>query len=150
MIDYLAIWKEVTASFPEELSRIHGPEHWHRVEDVGLKIVHLMESYGKWVDPDVVRLFAVLHDSRREDDNNDPEHGRRAANYAQEMRGRLFEISDARFDLLYRAIAGHADGYTAEDLTIGACWDADRWDLRRLGIAPDPSFISLPEMRVRI
>ena len=151
MVDYEAIWKEVTEGFNSRgLSRIHGPDHWHNVEDVGLKIAHLLEAFGKYVDRDVVRLFAVLHDSRRVSDGNDPDHGRRAAEYAKEMRGRLFELDDVLFDLLYKAVACHADGFTVSEPTIGACLDADRMDLRRLGIRPDPSLISTPEMRVRL
>lgn len=150
MIDYQAIWTEVTSRFCCELDSIHGPEHWHRVEDVGLKIAHLMESLGRPVDRDAVRLFAVLHDSCRLDDGADPDHGRRAVEYAKEMRGRLFDLDDGRLEVLCEAIEGHADGYTSKDLTIAACWDSDRMDLRRLGINPDPSLISLPEMRVRL
>ena len=74
--------------------------------------------------------------------NYDPDHGRRAAAYAQEMRGRLFELEEASFELLYKAIAEHADGHVSEDITIGTCFDADRLDLRRVGIEPDPAFIS--------
>lgn len=151
MIDYPAIWDEVTSNFPGYLGRIHGPEHWRAVEHMGVKkIAHLMDAFGKSVDCDVIRLFAVLHDSCRQSDNHDPEHGRRAAEYAKEMRGRLYDLDDPRYELLYRAIAGHADGYTSEDLTIGACWDADRWDLWRVGITIDPTYISIPEMRVRV
>ena len=151
MIDYKAIWRQETQRFNEkELSSIHGPEHWDNVEAVGLKIAHMLEAYGKYVDRDVIRLFAVLHDSCRISDNHDPDHGRRAAEYAKQMRGGLFELDDVRFDLLHKAIAWHADGYTVEDTTIGACFDADRMDLRRVGIEPDPSLISTPQMRVRI
>lgn len=151
MINFEAIWAEVKSQFfDDDPYSIHGPEHWHRVEDVGLKIAHLMESAGKLVDRDVVRLFAVLHDSRRESNNHDPGHGRRGAEYAKVARGRLFEISNEQFNLLYRAIEGHADGYTSNDLTIGACWDADRWDLRRLSIEPDPALISIAAMRAQL
>jgi uncharacterized protein len=151
MIDYQPIWREVTSRFDESgLSSIHGPQHWHNVEDVGMKIAHLLESLGKQVDREVVRLFAVLHDSCRWSDNHDPDHGRRAAEYARQMRGRLFDLDDPRFELLYRAIACHADGFTVKDPTIGVCFDADRMDLRRVGIKPDPAFISTPEMRARL
>jgi len=112
------------------------------VENVGLKIARMNGA-----DTDVVRLFAVLHDSCRLDDNGDPEHGMRAAEYAREMRGRLFDMSDEKFKLLYHACKWHAHGDTAADPTIGACWDADRMDLRRVGIEPDPSFFSTPEAR---
>lgn len=151
MIDYPAIWCEETGRFnSKELSSIHGPEHWSRVEAVGLKIALMLEAYGKYVDRDVIRLFAVLHDSCRLSDNDDPNHGRRAAAYAKELRGRHFELDDSKFDLLSKAIAWHADGFTVEDTTIGACFDADRMDLRRVGIEPDPALISTPQMRVRI
>jgi uncharacterized protein len=143
MINYQAIWRELTSRFPEDLSSIHGPEHWRRVEDVGLKIVR-MTGRG---DADVVRMFAVLHDSCRLNDNNDPEHGIRAADYAEEMRGRLFDLDDRRFKLLHFACMFHANGDKSADSTIGTCWDADRLDLRRVGIEPDLSFFSTPELR---
>lgn len=151
MIDYQAIWREETCRFnSKELSPIHGPEHWSRVEAAGLKIAHMLEAYGQYVDRDVIRLFAVLHDSCRISDSHDPDHGRRAAEHAKETRGKLFELDDSEFDLLYKAIAWHADGFTVEDTTIGACFDADRMDLRRVGIEPDPALISTPQMRGRI
>ena len=150
MINYPAIWSEVESRFAGDIHSIHGPEHWRRVELVGLKIARLLESAGKHADRDVIRLFAVLHDSCRLDDGIDPDHGRRAAIYAEEMRGRLFDIEDARFELLTQAVAWHADGFTVSDLTIGACFDADRMDLRRLGIRPDPAYISIPEMRAKL
>ena len=150
MIDYPAIWSEVRSRFPCKLESIHGSEHWLRVEVVGLKIAHLLESGGKYVDRDVVKLFVVLHDSCRLNDGSDPDHGRRAAIYAREMRGRLFDLDDARFELLFKALGAHADGFTSSDLTIGTCFDADRWDLRRFGITLDPAYISIPEMRARI
>ena len=41
---------------------------------------------------DVVRLFAVLHDCRRENDGADPGRGPRAADYAKSLRAqKLFE-----------------------------------------------------------
>jgi uncharacterized protein len=151
MIDYKAIWCEARGKFNRrELSSIHGPEHWDTVEAVGLKIAHLMEAMNQQVHRDVVRLFAVLHDSCRESDGSDPEHGRRAAEYAKELRGRLFDLSDQQFSLLIQALTYHADGFTSGDLTIGACWDADRMDLWRVGIKVDPAYISIPAMRRRI
>ena len=58
------------------------------------------------------------------------------------MRGRLFDLEDGSFDLLCKACADHADGYVSEDPTIGACWDADRLDLWRVGITPTPDLLS--------
>jgi uncharacterized protein len=143
MIDYQAIWNEVTAQFfDQNPDSIHGPSHWHNVEDVGLKIARLTGA-----DPDVVRLFAVFHDSRRVSNNHDPDHGLRAGDYVMEARGRLFDLDDARFKLLRDACRAHADGDRAADITIGTCFDADRLDLRRIGIKPDPAFISNWQVR---
>jgi HD superfamily phosphodiesterase len=44
------------------LQSIHGPSHWQRVENFGLDIA---KSSG--ADLTVVRLFALLHDSCRQE-----------------------------------------------------------------------------------
>jgi len=136
-IDYRAIWDEVISKFRCDLNSIHGPEHWRRVERNAATI-----ATRSGADIIVVRLFAVLHDSCRLNDYGDPEHGTRAAEYARELRRRLFKIDDVRFDTLYQACRWHAHGYTSMDPTIGACWDADRLDLARVCVIPDPSFFS--------
>ena len=48
-------------------------------------------------------------------------------------------MTDEDFNLLFTACAGHADGETDGNLTIQTCWDADRLDLGRVGVTPDPS-----------
>ena len=55
------------------LGEKHGISHWKRVERNGLLLATL-ECYVT-----VIRLFAYLHDSCREDDSYDEEHGPRAA-----------------------------------------------------------------------
>lgn len=137
MINYQPIWDEVSSRFRLGLASIHGYDHWTSVEGYGMKIARADDAVMS-----VVRLFAILHDSCRMDDNIDPEHGMRAAEYANEMRGRLFDISDEHFGRLYDACKWHADGETSRDITIGACWDADRLDLGRVGITPDLSLFS--------
>ena len=112
----------------------HGVAHWARVLENGLR---LAEETG--ADLEVVRLFAVLHDSRRVNEATDPEHGPRAAEFALSLRGRLFDLPDHEFRLLHRACAGHTHERTHPDVTIQTCWDADRLDLGRVGITPHPS-----------
>ena len=112
----------------------HGVSHWARVLENGLR---LAEETG--ADLEVVRLFAVLHDSRRVNEATDPEHGPRAAEFALSLRGRLFDLPDPEFRLLHRACAGHTHERTHPDVTIQTCWDADRLDLGRVGITPHPS-----------
>lgn len=112
----------------------HGVAHWARVLENGLR---LAEMTGGKIE--VVTLFAVFHDSRRLNECTDPEHGQRAAIFAKELRGQAFDLSDREFGLLYRACAGHTHERTHPDITIQTCWDSDRLDLGRVGIAPHPS-----------
>lgn len=112
----------------------HGVAHWARVLENGLR---LAEETG--ADLGVVRLFAVLHDSRRVNEATDPEHGPRAAEFARSLRGPLFDLPDHEYCLLHRACAGHTHERTHPDVTIQTCWDADRLDLGRVGITPHPS-----------
>ena len=81
-----------------------------------------------------------LHsDCQRTKETSDPDHGRLGAEFAAELRSQVFELPDHDFALLYRACVGHTHGRTHSDITIQTCWDADRLDLGRVGITPDPS-----------
>ncbi|MBL8820066.1 MAG: hypothetical protein JNL58_28840 [Planctomyces sp.] len=111
----------------------HGVGHWARVLENGLR---LSEQTGACVE--VVSLFAVLHDSRRINEVTDPKHGPRAAQFASQLRGTVFELDDKKFKLLFRACEGHTSERTHPDLTIQTCWDSDRLDLGRVGITPYP------------
>ena len=112
----------------------HGVTHWARVLENGLKLSQETDA-----NVEVVSLFVVFHDSRRVNECTDPDHGQRGADFAAELRGKLFDISDQEFDLLYRACVGHTHERTHRDVTIQTCWDSDRLDLGRVGIMPHPS-----------
>jgi len=112
----------------------HGIAHWARVLENGLR---LAPETGAVVE--VVQLFAVLHDCRRLNEGDDPDHGQRAAELSRELRGVVFDLPDPEFRLLHRACAGHTHERTHSDLTIQTCWDADRLDLGRVGITPAPA-----------
>jgi uncharacterized protein len=136
-INFDAIWESVPSGFAGDSSSIHGPAHWRRVEANGLKIAAF--NHASIV---VVRLFAILHDSCRTDDSHEMEHGELAANYAAILRGKLFDLDDDSFRLLQDACRWHTHGQVSSDPTIGACWDADRLDLPRVGIIPNPDLMS--------
>jgi uncharacterized protein len=91
------------------------------------------------VNPQVL-AFAFLHDSQRQNDGHDPQHGRRAAHFATRLRrdGVISELAGDEFEHLCEAMRLHSDGHTTGEPGIMACWDADRLDLARVGIRPHP------------
>lgn len=120
-------------------SHIHGELHWRTVGASGLWLARSLDG----VDRQVVLLFALLHDAMRLNDGHDPEHGRRAAVFAGELGADgLLGIAAPQVELLLHACAEHADGTVSDDPTVGACWDADRLDLPRVGITPRPELFS--------
>ena len=127
------ILQAVLAEYTLPWDGFHGVAHWARVLENGLL---LAEETGAHIE--VVTLFALLHDARRVNEGTDPEHGQRGADLAAQMRGRLFHLDEAAFALLYRACADHTHEPTHPDITIQTCFDADRLDLGRVGITPDP------------
>lgn len=136
-IDFDRLREIVVRQFHTSGYSVHGPAHWARVERNGLLL-----ATRTGADVEVVRLFALLHDSRRIDDGWDEGHGARGAEFAAELKGTEFELSDERFEQLHYACAWHTDGVHHEDATIGTCWDSDRLDLGRVGIIPSPEFMS--------
>ena len=121
---------------------IHGVAHWARVLETG---VRLAEVTGANIE--VVQLFAVFHDSQRVTEKTDPSHGIRGAAFAAELRGKLFDLNDDDFDLLFVACAGHMDNPTDDDPTVQICWDADRLDLGRVGASIDPLWLGEATVR---
>ncbi len=130
--------REIVHTILEEytlpLHGTHGVPHWARVLENGLRL-----AGATGANTDVVQLFAVFHDSQRINEGTDFGHGQRGAEFAAKLRGEVFDLSDADFRLLYDACAGHTDGGTSSDLTLQTCWDADRLDLGRVGIMPEPT-----------
>jgi uncharacterized protein len=140
-------------------SVLHGPAHWTRVHRFGNLLAdreHLPDEARVVVD-----LFAWLHDLAREDD----EAGRRhAIDGAAQLDALLPAVTSPLapepVEILRAAIRHHSDGMVAtraweagifqqtgwpRDLvvaTVGCCWDADRLDLPRVGIAPCAAFMS--------
>ena len=106
---------------------IHGISHWARVVENGRRLAEITGA-----DLEVVELFAIFHDSCRENEGRDRGHGLRGAALASSLRGRLFSLDDRQFEQLYYACSHHTDGLTEADMTVQVCWDADRLDLGRV------------------
>jgi uncharacterized protein len=132
MIDKELI-RVIRKQFVLEWDGIHGASHWARVRENGLRLAEHTAA-----NPAVVELFAFLHDSQRIRDGYDPDHGLRAAQFARVLCGSVFYLSAPELELLMEACKGHSDGLTEGDITVLTCWDADRLDLGRIGVPPDP------------
>jgi uncharacterized protein len=139
MLDLKPIVHAILKEYALPWDGTHGVSHWARVLENGLR---LAKETGAGVE--VVRLFAVFHDSRRVNEGVDDGHGKRGAELAASFHGHLFTLPDNQLDLLYEACAGHTDGGTDGDITIQTCWDSDRLDLGRVGICPNPERICTP------
>lgn len=136
-MDRRRILKTILSQFECHPRGLHGVSHWARVRLHALELARLNGA-----DLSVVELFAFLHDSRRQDEHLDPDHGRRAAFYAVKLRESHFTLEDRAFMQLLEALEGHSHGGVHQDVTIQTCWDADRLDLVRLNIDPHPDFLS--------
>lgn len=119
----------------------HGAAHWMRVMRNGLDIARHVDD----VDTKVLRLFAILHDSQRVGEFRDIDHGFRGAMAALTMEGQpdTFTLDEDQMNLLVEALTFHSDGFISDNPTVAACWDADRLDLLRVGISPDPEYLCL-------
>ena len=118
---------------------IHGPAHWRRVERFVIRIASKTEG----ADMTVCRLFAIYHDSCRLNDGSDSGHGPRAAEMLRRyLPSTTCELDADRLALLIHAVANHTAGFTSDNPTIGACWDADRLDLVRINMQPHPRYMS--------
>ena len=67
----------------------HGVAHWARVLENGLRLANVTGA-----DIEVVQLFAVFHDSKRVKETSDPDHGRFGAEFADKLRGQMFDLPD--------------------------------------------------------
>ena len=115
----------------------HGISHWARVWGHARFLCRELQ-----LDPTVPCWFSFLHDSQRFDEGVDSEHGTRACTWISKLydEGKL-PIERSDMELLWRAIGGHSDGQTKEHPIVQVCWDADRLDLGRVGIMPDPRYL---------
>jgi uncharacterized protein len=130
---------------------MHGLAHWWRVRHNGLLVAGSMGASRR-----VVTLFAIFHDSHRDNDGADRQHGPRAAAWLAGVRdGRadcactttlatLRALTDAEFGSLYTACDLHTGTPHHDDPTVAACFVADRLDLSRVGFRPDPRRMPAP------
>lgn len=133
MHDWAAITGAILDGHALPVRGLHGVAHWARVLENGLRIAEVTGA-----DREVVTLFALFHDARRVSEGRDSGHGQRGGELARSLRGELVHLDDNRFELLFEACRLHTDGGATGDRTLLACWDADRLDLGRVGVTPEP------------
>jgi uncharacterized protein len=121
---------------------LHGFQHWVRVHENGLRLAALNGANQK-----VVEYFAFTHDIQRHSDGFDPGHGARACQFIRSHLLDYLDLSNDEINQLCIATSGHTNGKCHPDITISTCWDADRLDLMRARIRPNPKLLCTPEAR---
>ena len=117
------------------ISFYHGITHWQHVEAFGL----MMAEQCPAADKEVIRWFAYLHDSMRGSDSTEISHGAAAAKFIRKIRNTfLKDLTDEQIRILKLACKSHNVRRRTGDLTADICLDADRLDLPRVGIKPEP------------
>lgn len=121
----------------------HGIDHWKAVASQGILLAEVCElgPNGRAAGA----LFGLFHDSRRLNDDHDPEHGLRAARDFAHWADQT-NINTELHDALVQSMILHDDGQVTQDPLIGLGWDADRSTLLRVGITPHFRYFScIPE-----
>lgn len=126
-----------------ELGETHGLSHWQRVERNGIILSTENGAIRENVNIKVIRYFAYLHDKCRLNDWADMEHGIRAADMLPDIRDTILkDFTDEEVALLEKACRYHTTEHRTGIPTVDVCFDADRLDLGRVGIVPNPKHMA--------
>jgi uncharacterized protein len=143
MIELLPLLAKIAQQYQLDPTQIHGLTHWARVMENGLRLLKTEEG-----DETVIRLFAIFHDACRINQSVDPGHGSRGAILAERTLGDLSLVTKNQLDTLIQACRDHTNGKISAERTIQICWDADRLDLARAAIIPNPDYLCTPAARL--
>lgn len=139
--------EQVLAQYRCDLGGYHGAAHWDRVLYNALTLFVRTEDKYK-IHFNTLPYFALFHDSQRFDEGHDLSHGMRAATYIEKnFSATRLGLSRFEYKRLIDACFGHTTERISRDPTIAICWDADRLDLGRVGVIPDPSYFSTEEAK---
>ena len=126
-----------------ELGETHGLSHWQRVERNGIILSTENGAIRQDVNIKVVRFFAYLHDKCRLNDWADLEHGVRSADMLPTIRDTILkDFTDEEVALLEKSCRYHTTEHRTGIPTVDICFDADRLDLGRVGIVPNPKLMA--------
>jgi len=115
----------------------HGIKHWERVYENS----QILANHYK-IKSEVFQLFALLHDSKRENEFEDISHGLRASIFAKKLLAEgLIKLSKEDEERLLFACANHTkkdkNNPLCDDQVVQICFDSDKLDLGRVGMIPD-------------
>lgn len=115
----------------------HGIKHWESVFKHSQILANHYEISSK-----VFELFALLHDSKREDEYQDINHGLRASVFVKELLvNDLIKLNKQDAERLIFACANHTvknkTNPLCDDLIVQICFDSDKLDLGRVWMTPD-------------
>ena len=131
--------KEILLAIKEQFKvdwwGLHGIIHFHNAYLNG----QLLVQQGG-VNQRVLEYFSIFHDSCRENDSIDGDHGKRGAALAYTFRDQIL-LNDEDFLLLQTACALHTSSVSHHDITVDCCFSSDRLDLGRVGKHIDPAFL---------
>lgn len=133
--------EKVIREFKLDIDGDHGFTHWERVYQNTLM---LAKHYS--ISSDVFELFALLHDCKRQNEFEDPAHGKRAASYIKDLmnEGLITHLSNEDKKRLVFACSNHTNTNKRvklySDLVVQICFDADRLDIGRVGIVPEEHY----------
>ena len=134
----------IKADYKLDWDGIHGVGHWQRVAANGRKLAELNGANRL-----VVRMFAYLHDSQRENNQKDRDHGLRAAKWVLTSLPDYYPLTMGEIGMLTRACEMHNENVLGDSITVSTCLDADRLDLARPGVGYtiDTRYLSTPQAR---
>ena len=125
------------------LGETHGLSHWQRVERNGIILSTINGNIREDINIKVVRFFAYLHDKCRLNDWADLEHGVRSADMLSDIRDTILkDFTDEEVAVLDKACRYHTTEQRTGIPTVDVCFDADRLDLGRVGIVPNPKLMA--------
>ena len=130
----------IKQNFKLDLYGDHGIYHWERVYFNTQKLAKYYD-----IQSEVFELFSILHDSKRENEYKDINHGKRASEFVKELiEQKYIKLNKTDAQRLIYACANHTKSDITNklynDMIVQICFDADRMDIDRVGIIPDEKY----------
>ncbi len=139
---YTELISQIKKEFKIDYYGLHGISHWRRVyENTQILSTHYQ------IESEVFELFALLHDSKREDEFEDKHHGKRASLFVQQLlEDNVISLSDEDAERLIYACANHTHSNKKHllfnDRIVQICFDSDRLDIDRVGFEVDVKYLA--------